>query len=83
MPKTDVHFQYLTATDTETACPYKGTARYWSVKVNGNTHSDVVWGYDAPLKESMQVAGMVAFYNEKLDIYVDGVLEDKPKTKFS
>jgi uncharacterized protein (DUF427 family) len=83
VPKTDVHFEYLTATDTETACPYKGTARYWSVDVNGQTHPDVVWGYDAPLKESMEVAGMVAFYNEKLNIYIDGVLEDRPKTKFS
>ncbi len=83
LPKTDVHFENLTATDSETACPYKGTARYWSDDVNGQSHSDVVWGYDAPLKESMEVAGMVAFYNEKLDIYVDGVLEDRPKTKFS
>jgi uncharacterized protein (DUF427 family) len=83
LPKTDVHFEYLEETDTATACPYKGTARYWSIKVNETTHTDVVWGYDAPLKESMEVAGMVSFYNEKLDIYVDGVREDKPKTKFS
>lgn len=82
LPKTDVRFEYLTPTDTATSCPYKGTARYWSIDTSGETHSDVVWGYDAPLKESQDVAGFVAFYNEKLDIYVDGILEDKPKTKF-
>ena len=83
LPKTDVDFSYLTPTDTVTRCPYKGTARYWSITVDGATHEDVVWGYDAPLKESADVAGYVAFYNEKLDIYVDGELEAKPKTMFS
>lgn len=83
MPKTDVFFEYLTPTDTASHCPYKGTARYWSVNTTGETHEDVVWGYDTPLAESHQIAGFVSFYNEKLDIYVDGVLEPKPKTVFS
>ena len=83
LPKTDVKFEYLTPTDTATSCPYKGTARYWSVTVDGTTHDDVVWGYDTPLRESEQVAGYVCFYNEKVDIYVDGELEQRPKTKFS
>ncbi len=83
LPKTDVDFTYLTPTDTHTDCPYKGTARYWSITVDGVTHDDVVWGYDAPLKESADVAGYVSFYNEKLDIWVDGELEAKPATKFS
>ncbi|MCL1600637.1 MAG: DUF427 domain-containing protein [Actinomycetia bacterium] len=76
LPKTDVNFEYLTATDTATACPYKGTARYWSIDVGTGSHGDVVWGYDTPLRESQQIAGYVSFYNEKLDIYVDGILED-------
>jgi uncharacterized protein (DUF427 family) len=83
LPKTDIRFEYLTATDTVTHCPYKGAARYWSVNTAGRTHDDVVWGYDSPLPESQLVAGFAAFYNEKLDIYFDGVLEDKRKTKFS
>jgi len=82
LPKTDVHFEYLTPTETATSCPYKGTARYWSIDTKGDTHEDVVWGYDTPLRESQEVAGFVAFYNEKLDIYVDGELEDRPKTMF-
>ncbi len=83
LPKTDVRMDLLTPTETRTACPYKGEARYWSVTVNGKTYEDVVWGYDSPLPESFGIGGMVAFYNEKVDIYVDEVLQERPKTKFS
>ncbi|MEN8238150.1 MAG: DUF427 domain-containing protein [Actinomycetota bacterium] len=82
-PKPDVRFEYLEATSTASHCPYKGTARYWSINTVGETHHDVAWGYDSTFPESQLVAGFVAFYNEKLDIYVDGVLEEKPKTKFA
>lgn len=83
LPKTHIEFQYLTPTDTVTGCPYKGHARYWSITVNGETKSDLAWGYDTPLQESQDIAGYVAFYNEKVDIFVDGILEDRPKTKFA
>jgi uncharacterized protein (DUF427 family) len=83
LPKTDVRMDLLNPTDLATHCPYKGTARYWSVEVNGQTHENVVWGYDNPLPESQRIMGLVSFYNEKLEIYVDEVLEEKPKTKFS
>jgi uncharacterized protein (DUF427 family) len=83
IPKTDVRMDLLNPTDLATHCPYKGTARYWSVEANGETHKDIVWGYDRPLPESQKIMGLVSFYNEKVDIYVDEVLEEKPKTKFS
>ncbi|HUG32129.1 MAG TPA: DUF427 domain-containing protein [Acidimicrobiia bacterium] len=82
MPKTAVRMDLLTPTDTETACPYKGTARYWSVTVDGKIHEDLVWGYDSALPESQEITGMVAFYNEKVDVFIDEELEQKPKTKF-
>jgi uncharacterized protein (DUF427 family) len=83
LPKTHVRMDLLEHTDTVTACPYKGEAEYWSVRVGDALHKDVVWGYRTPLPESRQVAGLVCFYNEKVDIYLDGVLQDRPKTKFS
>lgn len=79
LPKTDVRLDLLTPTDTSTQCPYKGTAEYWSV----NGHTDLAWSYRTPLEESRRIAGLIAFYNEKLDIYVDEVLEERPKSKFS
>jgi uncharacterized protein (DUF427 family) len=82
-PKTDVRLDLLTPSDASTACPYKGTAQYWDVTVNGETVPGIVWGYPAPLHESARIAGLVSFYNEKVDIYVDGELQERPKTVFS
>lgn len=83
IPKTDVRMDLLSPTDLASHCPYKGMARYWNVQVNDVEHENIVWGYDAPLPESQKIVGLVSFYNEKLDIYLDEVLEEQPKTKFS
>jgi uncharacterized protein (DUF427 family) len=83
VPKTDVRLDLLTETDTVTHCPYKGAARYWSVRAGDAVHDDFAWSYPTPLPESERVAGLVCFYNEKVDIYVDGVQQERPKTKFS
>ena len=73
----------LAPTDTSTACPYKGWAGYWSATVGGVTHDDIAWGYATPLPESEPIAGMVCFYNERVDIEVDGVALERPRTKFA
>ncbi len=83
LPKTDVRMDLLNSTETTSQCPYKGTAEYWSVTADGETVDDIVWGYRTPVEESMRVAGLVSFYNEKVDIYVDGVLQERPKSVFS
>jgi uncharacterized protein (DUF427 family) len=82
LPKTDVRMDLLTHTDTITHCPYKGAAEYWSVTIDGELCEDLVWSYRAPVHESAKIAGLVSFYNEKVDIYVDGVLQSRPVTKF-
>ncbi|WP_328711704.1 DUF427 domain-containing protein [Nocardia salmonicida] len=83
LPLTDVRMDLLTASDTHTSCPYKGTADYWNVRVGDTDHPDVVWIYRTPLPESQKVAGLACFYNEKVDIYLDGVRQDRPHTPFS
>jgi uncharacterized protein (DUF427 family) len=83
VPKSDVRMDLLTPTDKVTSCPYKGRARYWSVTVNGSVHPDLAWGYEEPLPESERIAGLVCFYNERSDLYLDEVLQLRPKTKFS
>lgn len=82
LPKTHVRMDLLEHTDTATHCPYKGTAEYWSVRANGKVHEDLAWSYPTPLEESRKVAGLVCFYSEKVDIYVDGVLQERPKSRF-
>jgi uncharacterized protein (DUF427 family) len=83
LPKTDVRMDFLEQTDLHTECPYKGVAGYYDVVVNGTRHENIVWWYPFPAEESSRIAGMVSFYNERVDIYVDGELEERPKTMFS
>jgi uncharacterized protein (DUF427 family) len=83
LPKLDVRMDLLTPTDSSSACPYKGWANYWSVTGGDAVHDDLAWGYRTPLPESEAIAGLVCFYNEKVDIELDGVAIDRPKTKFS
>ncbi|MFK7916911.1 MAG: DUF427 domain-containing protein [Ilumatobacter sp.] len=83
LPQVDVRMELLTPTDSESACPYKGWANYWSVTVAGETRDDIAWAYRTPLPESVGVAGRVCFYNEQVDIEVDGELLERPVTKFS
>ncbi|MEV0660543.1 DUF427 domain-containing protein [Actinomadura luteofluorescens] len=82
LPKPHVRMDLLEHTETVSHCPYKGTAEYWSVRANGTAHKDLAWSYRTPLDESRKVAGLVCFYNEKVDIFVDGVPQERPKTKF-
>jgi uncharacterized protein (DUF427 family) len=83
LPISDVRMDLLEPSDTQTACPYKGTASYWSVDTGTTRHEDVGWTYRSPLPESQKIAGLVSFYNERVDLYVDGALQRRPGTKFS
>jgi uncharacterized protein (DUF427 family) len=81
--RTEVNFQHLVATDTVTSCPYKGTtSRYWSVRVGDTVHHDLAWAYDFPTRQLLPVTGMIAFYNEKVDISLSGQRLERPKTHF-
>jgi uncharacterized protein (DUF427 family) len=83
LPKTDVRMDLLIPTEHHTACPYKGTASYYSLEVDGTTHDNAVWWYRHPTLESAKIAGYVCFYNERVDLFVDGQLQDRPRTPFS
>jgi uncharacterized protein (DUF427 family) len=79
----DVRLDLLVPTESSSACPYKGTARYWSVAVGKTLHTDIAWAYDYPLLESIRVAGLICFYNERVDLVVDGERQERPRTPFS
>lgn len=84
--RTEVDFSHLRGTDTHSACPYKGvTGEYWSVLIGDSVsdgHHDLAWAYVFPTGELQLIAGMVAFYNEMIDIDVDGVRLPRPRTHF-
>jgi uncharacterized protein (DUF427 family) len=83
LDRTDVSFEHLVPSPTQTLCPYKGTTSgYWSVRTGDVVHDDLVWTYEYPLPAVAPIAGLVAFYNEKVDIVVDGVALARPSTHF-
>ncbi len=80
---TEVDFDHLVATDTVTSCPYKGmTSAYWSVRVGDALYPDLAWAYDFPTRQLLPIAGLIAFYNEKVDVVLDGERLPRPKTHF-
>jgi uncharacterized protein (DUF427 family) len=83
LPKVDVRMDLLVATDEVTQCPYKGQAEYWSARVGDELEENVVWSYRTPLPESESIAGYVSFFDERVDLFVDGVRQERPKTRFS
>jgi uncharacterized protein (DUF427 family) len=80
LPAEDVKVE-LEPSDTLTRCPYKGTASYYSAKVEGG--KDLVWYYEQPLDEVGRIKGLVCFFNEKVDIELDGELQQRPDSPWS
>lgn len=75
LPPTSVKWEHLRPSETVTLCPYKGRAEYYHVEVNGRVYQDLVWYYRYPTSESALVAGYLCFYNERVDVWVDGEVE--------
>ena len=72
IPLADVKTEYLEESDHTTYCPYKGEAKYWTLKVDGRTLHDVVWHYPKPFDECAQLIGYVSFYPHKVEVDVAG-----------
>jgi len=83
LPLSDIRAELLRPSETHTHCPYKGTASYWSVDTGAGLHRDMVWIYRTPLPESQKIAGLAAFFDEKADVFIDGVPQRRPQTKWS
>jgi uncharacterized protein (DUF427 family) len=66
LPREDVRVE-LKPSDTRTICAYKGEASYWSIP----GHDDLVWGYENPLPDAAELAGLVAFYDDKVELTVE------------
>jgi uncharacterized protein (DUF427 family) len=82
--RSEVRLEVLIRSDTVSQCPYKGiTSGYWSVETGSGLHQDIAWTYDFPAVQVAQIAGLVAFYNEKVDLLLDGRRLDRPTTPFS
>jgi uncharacterized protein (DUF427 family) len=82
IPREDVRAM-LTRTETRTHCPFKGDASYWSARAGDQRLDDIAWSYEEPIPDAAPIASHVAFFNERVDIVVDGTLQDRPTTPWS
>jgi uncharacterized protein (DUF427 family) len=85
LPRADVRLDLFTGTELRTGCPYKGTAEYWSLTDAGESGvpENVAWSYPDPLPAVAAIEAHIAFYNEAVDIIVDGRRLDRPVTQFT
>ncbi|HEX6819237.1 MAG TPA: DUF427 domain-containing protein [Ktedonobacterales bacterium] len=84
LPREDVRMDLLTPTSSKSQCAYKGEASYWTARIGDQEYRDVAWSYEAPTTLVAPVAGLVCFYNERVDaVEVDGQVEEKPHTQWS
>jgi len=83
IPKQDVRMDLLEPTESMTRCPYKGVARYWSARIGDRLVEDIVWSYPAPIPESPKIENLLSFFNERVDLYVDGVLQPRAMSRYS
>ena len=79
LPLEDVSEGVLHASSTRTLCAYKGQATYWSLE----HEDDIAWSYPAPLREAAEVTDRIAFFNERVDLVVDGTPVARPVTPWS
>ena len=82
IPSADVRQELLRPSERVIGSPYNGQASYFHVDANGETFEDVAWTYLDPTPEAGKIAGYVCFPQGKTDVYVDGVLEPKPKSRW-
>jgi uncharacterized protein (DUF427 family) len=83
IPPEDVRMELLEPTGLKTRCPYKGIASYWNLRVGQRVAHNIVWSYPDPIAECPKIRGLLSFFNEHVDLYVDGELQTRPKTPWS
>jgi uncharacterized protein (DUF427 family) len=79
----DVRDDVLLPSDKETQCPYKGIASYHSVKAGGEIKEALVWYYPNPIPAATDIKDHLCFFNEKVDLEVDGEAQQRPHTQWS
>jgi uncharacterized protein (DUF427 family) len=86
IPPEDVSQEALVESEKKTRCPYKGVASYWSVEAGGERVEDIVWYYPEPIPEAAKIKGLLAFFNEEVDLEVDLEVDceekERPQTQW-
>lgn len=83
LPREDVRMELLQPSDHRSICAYKGHATYWSVVVDGSVTPDLAWTYLEPLDDAHRLTGLISFFDERLDVTLDGTRLERPITPWS
>ncbi len=83
LPRDDVRMDLLEPTGTTSVCAYKGLASYWTATIDDTVVPDVAWSYPHPHNYATAVKDMLSFFNERVDIVVDGQRVERPQTPWS
>lgn len=83
IPRDDVRMDLLSPTDSTTTCAYKGHASYWSANLGDEILRDIAWSYEDPLLDALPVKDHIAFFDERVDVTVDGEALRRPVTPWS
>jgi len=83
LPPDDVRVELLEPSGKKTRCAYKGSASYWHVRVGDRREDDLVWTYAEPQHDAEPVRDLLCFFDERVDVEVDGERLDRPQTQWS
>jgi uncharacterized protein (DUF427 family) len=83
IPAEDVRTELLVQSPTKTRCAYKGSASHWSVRIVDSVISDLVWSYAEPQHDAEAVRDLLCFYQERVDLELDGEPQARPQTQWS
>ena len=84
LPRDDVRMELLKSSERHSDCPYKGSADYWHLNLEGEVFEDLVWSYPEPVMEAARIKGYLCFFDEKVEaVEVDGQVMERPVTKWS
>jgi uncharacterized protein (DUF427 family) len=75
LPREDVKSELLVESDLSTTCPFKGNASYWSLILDDKRYDGLVWSYQEPIPGMEPIAGLLSFFNERVDVFVGGELQ--------
>jgi uncharacterized protein (DUF427 family) len=83
LPRDDVRLDISTPSPTATACPFKGQAVYFHFDVDGTEHRDLAWSYERPINGAEPLTELICFFDERVDVLVEGELQARPETAWS
>jgi uncharacterized protein (DUF427 family) len=83
LPADDVRVDLLEPSTHTSFCPYKGRASYHSVRVGEKVSENIVWYYREPFDEVSKIRDLLAFYDEQVEVTIDGVVQPQPASPWS